>query len=111
MSTSKPKNISRCDKINYSMVFQPFAFDDKAFDVMTVDEQTDYMLEATLKDTEYREAREWLDQWYPCTQRTLATGRKILLLVGDESYPLEVWSCRKDNYKTICYLEWKNDEN
>lgn len=101
----------RADKIDYSMVFHPFEWDDKAFDAMTPEEQPAHAKEATLKDTEYREAREWLDQWYPCTQRTIATGRKVLLIVGTESYPLEVWSCRKDNYKTICYLEWKNDEN
>jgi hypothetical protein len=100
----------RADKIDYSMVFHPFEWDDKAFDAMNEEQRRQYAREATLHDTEYREAREWLDQWFACTQQAIATNRKVLLIVGTETYPTQVWSCRKNHYKTICYLEWERKE-
>jgi hypothetical protein len=86
---------SKADKINFSSVFIP------------PDEDAE---EYGAKLIEYNEAREWLDQFYPCTQRTIATGRKILLIVGTESYVEEVWSMRKNHYKGACVLEWKLSE-
>jgi len=86
---------SKADKINFASVFIP-----------PDDDAEDY----GAKLIEYNEAREWLDQFYPCTQRTIATGRKILLIVGSESYVEEVWSMRKNHYRGTCHLEWKLKE-
>jgi hypothetical protein len=88
---TKPTTESKANKINFSMVFVPPEKDS---------------IEYGSELTEYNEAREWLDQFYPCTQRTIATGRKILLIVGTESYVEEVWSMKKNNYQGVCYLEW-----
>jgi hypothetical protein len=63
-----------------------------------------------LKNKEYAEARQWLDQFYPCTAVTMASGRRVLLIVGDESYVEEVWSMKNNNYKGTCYLEWRREE-
>jgi hypothetical protein len=82
----------KADKINFSSVFIP-----------PDDDAEDY----GAKLIEYNEARDWLDQFYPCTQRTIATGRRVLLIVGTESYLEEVWSMTKNHYKGTCHLEWK----
>lgn len=63
-----------------------------------------------LKLTEYREAKKWIDQFYPCTQRMIATGRKIVLIVGAEDYVEEIWSMMKNHYNGTCYLEWRRSE-
>jgi len=86
---------SKANKINFAFVFIP-----------PEDDADEYEFE--LK--EYREAREWLDQYYPCTKRRIETGRKVLLVVGSESYVEEVWSMKKNHHKGVCYLEWKLKE-
>lgn len=86
---------SKADKINFSFVFIPPDDDAEEFGA---------------KLAEYNEARDWLDQFYPCKQRTIATGRKILLIVGSESHVEEIWSMKKNHYKGTCHLEWKLGE-
>jgi hypothetical protein len=86
---------NKADKIGFSMVFNP-----------PEDDAEDY----GQKLIEYNEAREWLDQFYPCTQRAIATGRKVLLIVGKESYVEEVWSMKNNHYRGTCHLEWKLSE-
>lgn len=54
----------------------------------------------------YEESVDWLDQFYPCSERIRKTKRKILLVVGGES-PTEVWSLKNNNINGKCYLEWK----
>lgn len=80
------------DKVNFSLVFQPPEDGDPEYD---------------FKLKEYNEARQWLDQYYPCTALTIASGRKHLLIVGTESYVEEVWSMKNDYYRGTCYLEWR----
>lgn len=107
---------SKADKINYSLVFQPPEYDPPQPDKNDHDEDWDqeaydqWHKEFVFKDTEYSEAREWLDQFYPCVQQTISTGRKILLIVGDESWVKQVWSMKNDNYKGVCYLEYENPD-
>lgn len=86
---------SKANKINFSSVFIP------------PEDNAENYVEQLI---EYIEAREWLDQFYPCRQRTIATGRKILLIVGSESYVEEVWSVKKNHHRGTCYLEWKLNE-
>ena len=86
---------SKADKINFSSVFSPPDDDAEEYGAKLV---------------EYNEARDWLDQFYPCTQRTIATGRKILMIVGTESYVQEVWSMKTNHYRGTCYLEWTLSE-
>lgn len=95
MALRKSTKKTTADKVPYSQVFIP-----------PEDDEDEY--EFKLK--EYREAREWLDQFYPCTARTIATGRKVLLIVGTESYVEEVWSMKNNHYKGTCYLEWRCEE-
>lgn len=95
MVLRKSTKKTTADKVPYSRVFvEP----DEGVD--------DYVLEAK----EYVEAREWLDQFYPCTERTIATGRRVLLIVGTESYVEEVWSMKNNHYRGTCYLEWRREE-
>lgn len=104
---------SRADKINYSMVFQPPAeWKDPNGNLTSYDDDYDVALMAEslredgLAMKEYIEAREWLDQFYPCTQQTIATGRKHLLIVGTETWVEQVWSMKNDHYRGTCYLEY-----
>jgi hypothetical protein len=88
---------SKADKINFAFVFIP-------------PDDADDAEEYGAKLVEYNEAREWLDQFYNCTQQSIKTGRKILMIVGTESYPEAVWSMKKNHYKGRCFLEWKVSE-
>ncbi len=95
MALRKSTKKTTADKVPYSQVFvEPEAGED------------DY----ALKNKEYFEARQWLDQFYPCTAITMASGRRVLLIVGDESYVEEVWSMKNNNYRGTCYLEWRREE-
>jgi hypothetical protein len=95
MTLRKSTKKTTADKVNYSRVFSP---PDKPFDMNDPDWK------------EYREARQWLDQFYPCTAVCIASGRNHLLVVGTESYVEEVWSMKNDYYKGTCYLEWRRPE-
>jgi len=86
---------SKAGKIGFSMVFIPPEGNAEEYGAKLV---------------EYNEAREWLDQFYPCTQRTISTGRRVLLIVGTESYVEEVWSMKNNHYRGACHLEWKLSE-
>jgi len=100
----------RSDRVGYSQVFAPT--EDNEWEAVDYADPSYSELIKCLKerDNEYVEARQWLDQFYPCTANAISTNRRVLLLVGTESYPEEVWSCRKNHYRTICYLEWKRPE-
>ena len=95
MALRKSTKKTTADKVPYSQVF-----------VEPEEGADNYEFEMK----EYREAREWLDQFYPCTKRTIATGRRVLLIVGTESYVEEVWSMKNNHYKGTCYLEWRCEE-
>jgi hypothetical protein len=88
---------NRADRINYSMVFSP-------------PEENLWDTDPELYDkelAEWREAQDWLDQFYDCRLQCATTGRKHLLIVGTESYVEEVWSMKNNHYRGVCYLEWK----
>jgi hypothetical protein len=95
MALRKSTKKTTADKVNYSLVFTE-----------PEEGEEDY----EFKSKEYREARQWLDQFYPCTALTIASGRRHLLIVGTESYVEEVWSMKNNNYKGTCYLEWRRPE-
>lgn len=96
MALRKSTKKTTADKVPYSQVFaEPEEGED------------DY--EFKLK--EYKEAREWLNQFYPCTERTIVTCRRVLLIVGTESCVEEVWSMKNNNYRGTCYLEWRREES
>lgn len=87
---------SKADKIKYSMVFTPPVWEENG-------DQAEY--DFALK--EYREAQDWLMQFYNCRLECSLTGRKVLLIVGTETYVEQVWSMKNDNYRGTCYLEWE----
>ncbi len=70
---------------------------------LTEEEKQEYRTQMV----EYEEAREWLNQFYPCVQQTIKTNRKILLVIGSETYVEQVWSMKNNYYKGKCYLEWE----
>ena len=97
MALRKSTKKTTADKVPYSQVFVP-------------PEDGEFVDDYEYHLKEYIEARQWLDQFYPCTAITIASGRRVLLIVGDESYVEEVWSMKNNNYKGTCYLEWRRPE-
>ena len=97
MALRKSTKKTTADKVPYSQCFVP-------------PEDGEFVDDYEYHLKEYNEARQWLDQFYPCTALTIASGRKVLLIVGSESYVEEVWSMKNNHYKGTCYLEWRRPE-
>lgn len=84
---AKIGEVSRADKIRWEEVFVP--------------EETDS------SGIPYDECVAWCEQYYPARARMIATGRRILLVVGRSDYPTQIWSMRNNRYNGACYLEWQ----
>lgn len=70
-------------------------------------DKVNYFLAVAPGDEDYAETVDWLEQFFPLKASMILTNRRVVLVVGSESYVEEIWTMKNNHYRGVCHLEWE----